>query len=514
MGAQPQSLVQLRHITKRFGGVVAVDDVSLDVRQGEILCLVGENGAGKSTLMRVMAGVLGDDYEGELLVGGQQKRYRSVAEAERDGLVLISQELLVAPELSITENILMNRLPNRLGLVDVGLARERARHWLGLVNLPYPPETLAGRLSASEQRLMTIAGALAKDARLLILDEPTASLSDPEVRTLFAHLRALKARGLALLYISHRLDEIEEIADRVAVMRNGKLVAVGPRSQVDRRAIVRHMIGREALELPAREAAALGPEVLRVAGLTAYLPGEDQRRRLSNVTFSIRRGEIVGLFGLMGAGRTELAQTLFGAWTGRVEGDVVVGSSRGIPQSPTEAVTRGLAYLSENRTAEGVIPGKSVNVNMSTASLARVSWGPLIESNRERERNGRLVERLDVRPRDVDRHVDKLSGGNQQKVMLGRWLAAEPMVLVLDEPTHGVDVGAKHEIYQLIRRLSEEGAGILLISSELPEILGLSDRLLVLHEGELVGEFAAGGARREDIMHLAAGGRSDGATDG
>ena len=495
----------LHRVSKSFPGVQAVADVDLEVRPGETVGVVGENGAGKSTLMKIVSGVYAaGSYDGELAVDATPRRFRSVRDAEAAGVVLVPQELYVAPGLSVAENMFMNRLPGRFGFLDRQTLRAMTRERLRFFGIEIEPDAPAGLLSPSEQRLVTIASALAKSARLIILDEPTAALTESEAKRLYSHIRRVCAEGVACLYISHRLDEIERIADRVVVMRNGRVVARLDEVKGKNREIVRAMIGRDPERSPARKTPANAKRILRVEDLTLRDPDDPDRVRVDRVSFALREGEILGLFGLVGAGRTELAQAIFGAWPGAVEGFAQVVGRDTRPATPREAIEAGIGMLTENRKRTGLMEGQSATFNMSAASIDSLCGRLFIDKREESKRNTDLARSLDLRPLNLATHVESFSGGNQQKVLLARWLATNPRVLILDEPTLGVDIGARFELYRLIRRLADEGRGVLMISSDLNEVIEECDRVLTMYKGRVTGEFERG-ASRLGIMAAATG---------
>ncbi len=497
-------LLELRGVSKSFPGVQACSDVDFVLRAGETVAVVGENGAGKSTLMKLISGVYpGGSFAGDLLIEGAPRHFRTVRDAEAAGVVLVPQELHIAPNLSIAENMFVGMLPGRHGFVDEGRLRALARERLAFFGIQASPDAPAGTLSPSEQRLVTIAAALSKSARLLILDEPTAALTDGEARHLFARMRQVHEQGVGCLYITHRLDEIEHVADRVVVMRNGRVVARMASARGNRAEIVRAMIGRDPARAPDRVVARAEP-ILTVTDLRVHDRNGANRMRVDGVSLTLHRGEILGLFGLVGAGRTELAQAIFGASPGSVEGHVVIDGRHGRPRSPREAIARGVGMLTENRKQTGLIEGQSVLCNVSAASLSDVSGALFIDQQKERMRDLDLVRRLDVRPLSLEAPVDAYSGGNQQKILLARWLATGPRVLILDEPTFGVDVGARFELYRLIRALADDGRGVLMVSSDLTEVTDECDRILVMYKGRITGEFGRD-ATRHAIMAAATG---------
>lgn len=502
-------LLELRGMTKSFPGVRAVDNVDFALERGEIAGVVGENGAGKSTLMKILAGIYPvGSYEGTISIRGEELAFRSVHDAEAHGVVLVPQELHVAPGLSIAENMFVGRLPTRLGMFDEGTLHVKARRWLDFFGIRARPSAPAASLTPSEQREVMIAAALSKEASILILDEPTASLSEGEAQRLFDHLQRLRASGVGIVYISHRLDEIQRLADVVTVMRNGRVAGRFAGTKIEHRSIVRAMIGRDPETLESRGGG--GHEhvepALIVTGLSVYDPVKTDRRRVSNVSFTLHRGEILGLFGLVGAGRSELARAVFGSWVGRAEGAIAVGGRTGLPRTPADAVRMGIAMVSEDRKKWGIFSGQSVGANIGAASIGKVARFGYVRSDLEYERNASLIDRLRIKAPSQQTWIDYLSGGNQQKTIVARWLAAAPEVLILDEPTTGVDVGARFELYRIIHRLADEGRGVLLISSDLEEIVAQCDRVLVMYKGAVRAELPAS-PDRHALMVAATGGR-------
>jgi ABC-type sugar transport system ATPase subunit len=502
------ALLRVDGASKSFGGAKAIEDVSLQLELGHALGIVGENGAGKSTLMKILAGVYAaGTYEGTVTLRGEQVRFRSVQEARDAGIVLIPQELHIAPELSIAENMFAGVLPARIGFVDTTALDDEARTWLGFFDLAFDPSLPASVLSPSEQRLVLIAGALSQRARVLILDEPTASLSDGEAQKLFAHVARLRDEGIGILFISHRLDDITQVCDQVLVMRNGRAVAFFAQRNAPRDEIVAAMIGRSHDVSSRRPRRALGTATrLEITGIRVRDPYDNGRYRVDGVDLAVQAGEIVCLFGLVGAGRTEILQALFGVWPGAVSGTFSVDGNPYMPRNPRHAIRSGIALLTENRKQTGIFPGHSLTSNFDAASIDRVSRLGFVRENVDLDRSLHLMKRLDVRARTVTQPIETLSGGNQQKVLLGRWLASEPRVLLLDEPTVGVDVGAREEIYQRIEELAENGCAVLLVSSDLDEVLRMCDRTLVMYKGRLTATIE-GRPTRHELMSAATGGR-------
>ena len=490
-------------IFKAFPGVQALQNVQLQVERGEILAVVGENGAGKSTLMKILAGVHGPDA-GTIEFDGQPALIRSVKEAEHLGIALIHQELNLAGHLDIAGNIFLGREPTWggvLGLIDRSRLHADAERITQRIGLNAASRTLVHDLSIGQQQLVEIARALSLRSRLLILDEPTSSLTESETELLFDVLRELKADGMSILYISHRLKEVEAIADRVVVLRDGKNAGELRRGSIHHHAIVQLMVGRELKQFFQRHRAepeAGRPPVIQVQGVRW---SADQ----AGIAFAIRAGEIVGMAGLMGSGRTELAQTLFGVRR-MVAGSVTIDGKRIAIRKPADAIRAGVFLIPEDRRLDGLILSDSVKYNISVAVLPSLSRFGLLQSDREEQLARAMCERFKVRTPGTAQIVGNLSGGNQQKVVLAKWLSRTPRLLILDEPTRGIDVGAKSEIYALMDELARQGAAILMISSDLEEILGMSDRVLVMHQRELAGEMARGDLTEEAIMHLATGG--------
>lgn len=498
-------LLEARDISKAFPGVQALQRVSLRLGRAEILAVVGENGAGKSTLMNILGGVLTPD-SGEIRLDGQPVRIPTVNEAQRLGIVLIHQELNLAENLDVAGNLFLGREPKWGGPLKLVHHRiyadaEQITQRLGL---SVSPRTLVSHLSVGQQQLVEIGRALSLQSRIIIMDEPTSSLPQRETDRLFQVIRDLKKAGVSILYISHRLKEVEEIADRVTVLRDGRNAGELDRDKIQHEAIVRLMVGRELKQFyqrqhtPPRDPGAAG--VFQAQGIR-WLPGQVP------VHLKVCAGEIVGLAGLMGAGRTELAEALFGIRP-LLDGEIRIDGRTVRIRSPAQAIAAGVFLIPEDRRLQGLVLAASVKNNISLAALDRLSWLRLVALRREQELAQDMCRQLNVRTPSVHQTVGLLSGGNQQKVVLAKWLHRSPRLLILDEPTRGIDVGAKREIYGLMDRLAAEGVGILMISSELEEILGMSDRVLVMHQGHLAGELSRDQMSEEAIMHLATGGES------
>ena len=498
MGQPVQTLLKLTDIAKAFAGVQALRGVSFELRAGEVHALVGENGAGKSTLIKVITGAHAPDA-GTVEIQGRVIEDNDPVRARALGVAAIYQQPALFPDLTVAENIALGlERPGAWRLVRWRPRRDRARRLLERIGAAIDPEAEVRRLTMPEQQLVEIARALGADARILIMDEPTASLSEEDTGNLFAVIRQLREQGVAMLYISHRLEELPRVADRVTALRDGALVGTRRQADVNRDELIRMMVGRELAAVFPKAEVPIGEVVLEVQGLSCRASG------VRDVSLSVRAGEILGLAGLVGAGRTELARVLFGL-TPADSGAIRVRGEPATIDSPRRAVALGIAYVPEDRRRHGVIPEMSVAANTTLATLHSVASGGLIAFDRERSVAADFARRLGIKAASIDTPVGNLSGGNQQKVALARWLMADPAVLILDEPTQGVDVGAKAEIHRLMSGLAERGLAIVMISSELPEVLGMSDRIAVMHGGTVVGTLERAGATQEAILELALG---------
>jgi ABC-type sugar transport system ATPase subunit len=509
-------VLKMAYIVKEFPGVRALDNVNFEARAGEVLALVGENGAGKSTLMKVLGGVWPyPSYQGEIFVKGESRRFYTTREAEEAGVAIIYQELNLIPELSVAENIFLDRQPtNRLGAIDWRKLNSDTHDLLDELGIrDFGPTDQVRHISVGKQQMVEIAKALSKRARILVLDEPTSALTDREVAELFRIIRKLKQDGVCMCYISHKMEEIKEIADRVVVLRDGQTIGdVTAIADVTLDQIIVRMVGRDIKDMFPARARQRGEKILEVRNLEVDHPDLPGEKRVRKASFSAYRGEILGIAGLMGAGRTELVSAIFGACPDATQGDVLVAGKRIEIRSPADAIDHGIALLTEDRKAFGLFLDQSIAFNTTVASLPTISSRLIgvIDAARERALVEDYVAQLGVKTHDIDRIVGTLSGGNQQKVILGRWLNASPKIFILDEPTRGIDIGAKVEIYKLLDRLAGEGVAIIMISSELPEVLGMSDRILVMREGAIVAEFTRENATKEAIMEFATGARRTG----
>lgn len=499
-----QPVLEMRGISKSFPGVKALNDVNLSVAPAEIHALVGENGAGKSTLMKVLSGVYPHgSYEGEIVYEGRTGHFRDISDSERLGIVIIHQELALVPFLSIAENIFLGNEPARFGIIDQDRVYTRARELLATVGLNESPDTLVTHLGVGKQQLVEIAKALSKKVKLLILDEPTASLSETDSAALLQLLLRFKDQGIASILISHKLNEISKVADRITVLRDGTTVETLDcrREAVDEDRIIRGMVGRTlANRYPTREPK-IGDVLMEVRDWTVQHPIHPDRTVVRGVNLTVRRGEIVGIAGLMGSGRTELAMSIFGRSYGQGIGGTVRIDGAAVDVSTIDkAIAAGIAYVTEDRKPLGLVLGEDIAKNTTLANLPGVSTATVIDEDAEHQVASGYRSKMRIRSFGVAQQTVNLSGGNQQKVVLSKWLFTQPKVLILDEPTRGIDVGAKYEIYSIINELANEGRGVLVISSEMPELLGLCDRIYVMNEGRFVGEFQREEASQEAIM--------------
>ncbi len=487
-------ILELKGISKAFPGVQALQGVDLSLRKGEIHALLGENGAGKSTLIKILSGAYSKDY-GEFLFDGRHVAIRNPHHAQQLGISTIYQEFNLAPHLTVPENIFLGHLPMRGPLVDWGVARARAEEVLTRLGVTLPMNVPTGRLSVAEQQLVEIAKALARECRVLIMDEPSAVLGEEDLEKLFEVVRSLKAQGISIIYISHRLVEVFEIADRVTVLKDGALVGTRDVSEVNMAQLVRMMIGRDLQDVYPKRSNAIGDVLLEVKGLSRL-------GVLHDISFQVRAGEIVGIAGMRGAGRTELARAIFGA--DAAKGMVSLSGRPLKVRAPEDAIRHRVALVTEDRKAEGLFLQQSVKSNITISGLKALCRAWIIRGGKENEQVRNLIQQLRIKTPSMEHLVSGMSGGNQQKIILARWMNIGAKVLLLDEPTRGIDVGSKHEIYQLMAQLAEKGAGLIMISSELPEVLGMSDRVLVMREGRLVKELSRAEASEEIIMSYAA----------
>ena len=498
MGEDLPPLLEVKGLTKSFPGVLALRGVSLHLKKGEVLSLIGENGAGKSTLMKILAGVQPAD-SGEYFIEGRPVNFQNVRDAMNRGIALIHQELNLASNLDLAANIFLGREPNKKGIIQDNEIREEATKYLQRVGLDLPTDTITGTLPIGKQQLVEIAKALSCDARVLIMDEPTSSLSQKETETLFEVVKDLKNQGISVIYISHRLGEVIELSDRVTVFRDGENAGDLAKEEINHENMVRLMVGRDLSEFYDRQIHQPGKTVLQAREIIspAYstIP----------VSFEVRAGEIVGIAGLVGAGRTELLQTIFGV-TPALDGELELDGKSFRPQCPADAINAGIALAPEDRKQHGLVLPMTVRENSSLPSLERDQTKGFLNQEAELKISEKAVEQMQIKTPSIEQIARFLSGGNQQKIVLGKWLAMNPKLLMLDEPTRGIDVGAKREIYKLMEKLAGEGMAILFVSSEMEEVLGMADRAYIMHEGKISGELDRNELSEESIMNLATGG--------
>lgn len=501
-------ILEMKNITKEFPGVKALDNVNFKVKKGEIHALVGENGAGKSTLMKIVSGVYPqNDFQGELWIKGKKRMFTSIKDSESCGVSIIYQELALVQQQTVGENIYLNHEPTVFGnVIDDDKLYYMTKELLDRLNLDINPRFKVSSFGVGYQQLIEIAKALAQNAEIIIMDEPTAALTESEVESFFRIIKDLKKQGVTVIIITHKLNEVFEISDRVTVLRDGQTIVTKNTDEMTEDAIISYMVGRELTDLFPRVFHERGNVLMEVKNLTVYDESIPNKKLVDNVSFSVHEGEILGIAGLMGAGRTELIMGIFGGWKGRVTGEVWLRGTKASIQSPIDAIRNGLALVTEDRKGNGLILNQSVAVNTSIAALQKIIDKGVINNNEEVKYANQFVKDLRIKTPSIEQKVKNLSGGNQQKVVISKWLMTEPDILFLDEPTRGIDVGAKYEIYQIMNQLIEKGVAVVMVSSELPEILGMSDRVEVIHEGKLAGGMPIEEATQEKIMQLATGG--------
>ncbi|VXB10110.1 ribose ABC transporter (ATP-binding protein) [Bacillus sp. 349Y] len=491
--------IRMDHIHKAFGQNKVLEGVDIHIGGGEVHALMGENGAGKSTLMNILTGLHKKD-QGTITIDGVEKTFDNPKQAEEFGIAFIHQELNIWPEMTVLDNLFINKEPiTSFGLIQTQKMKAVAKKQFDRLAISIPLHKEAGKCSVGEQQMIEIAKALMTDAKVIIMDEPTAALTDREIEKLFDVIRSLKESGVSIVYISHRMEEIFTICDTITVMRDGRTVDTTPIPETNFNDVVRKMVGRELTDRFPERNSNPGETILEVKGLT-------RKGVFENISFQVREGEIVGVSGLMGAGRTEIMRTIFGL-DGKYEGDILVAGKNVTVKNPNQAVELGLGFITEDRKEEGLILDFSIKDNIVLPSLFSFTKNGMIKDKQEEEFVELLIKRLTIKTESAMTSAKNLSGGNQQKVVIAKWIGIGPKVLILDEPTRGVDVGAKREIYQLMNELTDRGVAIIMVSSELPEVLGMSDRVIVIHEGRVSGEVTGKEATQEKIMTLATGGQ-------
>ena len=503
-----EEILEMKNIIKDFPGVRALDHVNFALEKGEILALVGENGAGKSTLMKVLSGVWPyPTYEGDIYLDDRLVRFENTREAEEAGIGIIHQELNLLPDLSVAENIFLDRQPlNKFGGIKWEELYHNAEKVLARLNMNIDPRTELGDLTVGKQQMVEIAKALSLDTRILVFDEPTSALTESEVNELFTVINELRASGVSIIYISHKMEEIEEIADSVVVLRDG--ATIGEKINIDQVTldeIITRMVGRDINDLFPKKDFQRGEKTLEVKNISVPDPFSPDKKLVDNVSFSAYKGEILGISGLMGAGRTELVNAIFGVYGKKREGEIYLNGQKLKIKSPADAIKNGIALVTEDRKELGLLLDKNLVMNMTLPSIKKFSSKMAMDNHAERTVAEKYVDELNIKTPSLDVFVEKLSGGNQQKVVIGKWLITDSDVLILDEPTRGIDVGAKTEVYRLMNQLVEEGVTVIMISSELPEIMGMSDRIVVMSEGKKTAELDRSEADQETIMKYATG---------
>lgn len=486
-------LLEMKHVNKLFPGVRALDDVHLEVQAGEVHALLGENGAGKSTLIKILGGIYQADA-GEIYIEGMQQNIADVNIAHKIGISVLHQELALAPDMTVAENIFMGQEPisGFWRFVDYNLMNQKAQAILDRYKLPLQAEDVVANLTVAQQQLVEIARALSKESRLIVMDEPTATLTDYEVQLLFAAITELKNKGVGIIYISHRMDELFEIADRVTVLRDGQYIGTRHIKETSRHELIKMMVGRELTDMFARPEQKEGDILLEVKNVS-------RGKKVRNCSFELRRGEILGFFGLVGSGRTELMRLIFGV--DRSESGQILYQGQAVnAKYPGDAIAHKIAMVPEDRKGQGAILGQDVTFNVTISSLEQIIRGIRVQYDKEKRLVGELIEKLSIKTPSEEQVVKNLSGGNQQKVVFAKWLTTQPEVLILDEPTRGVDVGAKKEIYEIMKQLVEEGVSIIMVSSELPEIINMSNRVITMFEGAITGVLVGEEITKENIL--------------
>ena len=500
-----QVILEMREITKRFPGVLALDKVSITAYKGEILALCGENGAGKSTLMKVLSGSYEEgSYEGEIWIDGVQQHFHQPADSEAAGIGMIYQEISMHLDMSIAENLFLGRWPKKGRFVDWKKLNADARRYMQMVGLDdVQPDMILRQLSASQQQLVSIARALSKAPRILVLDEPTSPLTNREAAKLFEILYSLRDRGIACILITHKMDEVFSHADRVTVIRDGRTISTHPLNETNSNQIIKDMVGREITNLYPKEEVPIGDTLLEVRDFSVPHPTIPHRRIIDNVSFSLRRGEILGIAGLVGAGRSELVNAIFGK-DPKLSGDILIEEKSVKIDSPRDAMRHGIGLVTEDRKADGLLLGMSIAQNITIPNLDKISKHGIMDLRKEKGFSQKYFDQLMIKAPSVNTLLQQLSGGNQQKVVFAKWIAQDPKILIMDEPTRGIDVSAKYEIYKIMVSLARQGVGIIMISSELPELLSMADRIIVISNNRISGTLEKDEFTQERVMELSA----------
>lgn len=498
-------ILEMKNITKEFPGVKALSDVNLKIKKGEIHSLCGENGAGKSTLMKVLSGVYPyKTYTGDIIINGKVQNFHKISDSEQAGVAIIYQELALVKDVSVAENIFLGKLINKAGIINWDLVYAKSKEILEEMEVNIDLDEKVGNIGVGQQQLVEIAKALVLNADILILDEPTAALTEHEVDILLKILLKLKEKGVTCIMISHKLNEVFEVSDNITVLRDGQTIKTMSASETNEDEIIKYMVGRELTQRYPQSDRKAGEKVLEVEHMT--YSDENGKVLVEDVNFHVCSGEIIGISGLMGAGRTEMISSVFGFINGKKTGTVKINGELVNIKNPTDAINEGMAFLSEDRKRYGLIQGQTICNNISISSLKQVSNHGVLNASREYSETTKFSKEIGVKANSVGVNVETLSGGNQQKVLLARCLMTKPKVLFLDEPTRGIDVGAKYEIYVLMNALAKQGTAIIMVSSELPEIIGMSDRVLVMREGKISGELDKSELTQENVMYIASGG--------
>ena len=497
-------ILEMKHVTKRFPGVIALRDVSISLASGEVLAICGENGAGKSTLMKILSGsYTSKEYEGEICIDGTPVEFTSVAVAEKCGIEMVYQEINVMLDASIAENIYVGNLPQKGMFIDYKMLYQDTAVMLEKIGLDLDPRQTVRGLNSGQMQLIAIARALSKNPRIMVLDEPTSALTDTETDILMNTIEALRKEGISFLFISHKLDEVYRIADRVVVMRDGAVVRSDPVSNVNASALVEAMIGRTIENMYPKDPAEIGEEVLRVAHLTVPHPSNKEQNIVEDISFNLRKGEILGIGGLVGAGRSEVLSAIFGYITRGVTKEIYVRGKKTNIASPLDAIKAGMGYVTEERKQTGYIWVHSIRENLTLASLDQFTNHQFLDKDKERKLAQQMFDRLAVKAPSLETMLVNLSGGNQQKVVVGKWLLSQPSILLIDEPTKGIDVGTKAEIYKIMNELTHNGVSIIMVSSDMPELVSMSDRCLVLRNRHITGELVGEQITQTNVMKAA-----------